>query len=68
MSVIHDLAKDLMAQIEAKSPTPMDALKAKGEISITCGFMLGMITAADPDDPAKIDALRRAATERGYRV
>lgn len=40
---------------------PVEQIRIRGELSVNAGFMVTMVAPADPDDPTKIEALRRAA-------
>ena len=48
-------------QIIAKKNLPL--FRTKGLIALEAGFALGSIDATTPDDPAKLEALRRAARQ-----
>jgi hypothetical protein len=41
----------------------LDVIKVKGEISMRAGFFLAIIFPHTPDDPEKIERLKRAAKE-----
>jgi hypothetical protein len=57
-----------MREIETRYPDPMDQLRAKGAVARSAGFMVSLVSAADPDDPDKIARLRRAAHENGIEL
>jgi len=39
----------------------LDGAVVRGKIALQTGFLLSLITPASPDDPAKIEKLRKAA-------
>jgi hypothetical protein len=47
---------------------PIALLRAKGELATKAGFLVTMVSAADPNDIDKIIRLRRAATELGIPI
>jgi hypothetical protein len=66
MGALYEMSQQLMREIEARNPDPMDLLRAKGAIARSTGFMVSLVAPTDPDDPAKITRLREAASE--YRI
>lgn len=39
----------------------LDLFRTRGALALQCGFLVSLVGPDDPDDPHKIDALRRAA-------
>jgi len=60
MSVIFDLKTKIEKNIADKK---LDAAAVKGKIALQTGFLLSLITAATPDDPAKVAKLKQAAAD-----
>ena len=46
----------------------MALLRAKGELATKTGFLVTLVTPADPDDPEKVRRLLAAATELGINL
>jgi hypothetical protein len=47
----------------------MDPFRAKGQLSLELGFMVGLITESTPDDDEKLAALVKAADKQlGVRI
>lgn len=66
MGALYDLSSRVMASLEMRHEgDAMGLLRAKGQITTRTGFLVSMIARTDPDDPAKIEKLRQAATELG---
>ena len=57
MSVLYDLRIKIDKTIEEKK---LDASKVRGQIALQAGFMLSFILPSTPDDPAKIEKLKKA--------
>lgn len=68
MGVLCDMSQELMREMENRYPNPMDLLRAKGAVASSAGFMVSLVSAADPDDPAKIAKLREAARDLGIEL
>jgi hypothetical protein len=66
MGVLYTMCQELTNQMEQRASGPMDVVRAKGELSVSAGFMVGLVGPNDVDDPAKIDTLRRSAQQFGY--
>jgi hypothetical protein len=60
MSVIFDLKTKIEKTITDKK---LDAAAIKGKIALQTGFLLSLITATTPDDPAKVAKLKQAAAD-----
>jgi len=58
MSVLYDLKAKIEKAIVDKK---LDAGVVRGKIALQAGFLVSLITPTSPDDPAKIDKLRKAA-------
>lgn len=41
----------------------LDVIKTRGALAMKSGFIISLIKPDDPDDPTKIEALRKAAEE-----
>jgi hypothetical protein len=60
------LCKRVGEQLEAAHPNdPMALLRAKGQLATKAGFLVTMVSPADPDDPEKAARLQRVAAELG---
>lgn len=66
MGVLYDICTELTHQMESRATSPMDVVRAKGEVSVKCGVMVGLVGPNDADDPVAIANLRQAALELGY--
>ncbi len=66
MGLFYELCAELLEQVESQATGPMDVVHAKGKLSVQAGFMVGLVGPSDPDDPAKIEKLRKSARELGY--
>ncbi len=60
MGKLYDYRKQIEQHIEANN---LDIYKTRGEIALRVGFLISLVNPTDPDDPAKIEALRMAAHE-----
>ncbi len=58
MSVLLDLKTKIDKAIGDKK---LDGPAVRGKIALQAGFLLSLITPATPDDPVKIDKLKKAA-------
>jgi len=41
----------------------LDVVRVKGQISMECGFFLAIIFPSTPDDPEKLDRLRKVTSQ-----
>jgi len=57
---LYDYCQQIQRHIETND---LDVFRTRGEIAMSCGFLVSMVTPNDPDDPDKIAALRKAARE-----
>ncbi|MBN2846975.1 MAG: hypothetical protein JXP72_00795 [Coriobacteriia bacterium] len=63
---LYDLCMRVNAEIERRhAGDAMGLVRAKGELAKSTGFLVGLVTPRDPDDPEKIKRLREAATGMG---
>lgn len=60
MGKLYDHCQSIQQHIERSG---LDVFKARGEIALHCGFLISLVGPNDPDDPAKIEALRNAAKD-----
>ena len=60
MGVLYDHAQKIEHHIQS---TGLDVFKTRGAIAMRSGFIISLVKPDDPDDPAKIEALRKAAEE-----
>lgn len=60
MGQLHELKQRIDQAIVVHK---LDATKTRGMIGMKAGFLIGMIDANTPDDPAKLQKLRTAAQE-----
>jgi len=58
MGILYDLKTKIDKAIETKK---LDAAAVRGKIALQAGFLVSLIAANTPDDPVKIDKLRKAA-------
>ena len=58
MGVLYDLKAKIEKVITEKK---LDGSAVRGKIALQAGFLVSLISANSPDDPAKIDKLRKAA-------
>jgi hypothetical protein len=59
MSQLYD-AKVKVEQLLAKKG---DATELRGKIGMRIGFLLSLVTPASPDDPVRLDRLKKAVAE-----
>lgn len=57
MGVLYDLTVQIDKAIEQRK---LDASATRGKIALQAGFMLSFISPTTPDDPAKIEKLKKA--------
>jgi hypothetical protein len=63
---LFQLCKRVGEQLEAThAGDPMALLRAKGQLATKAGFLVTMVSPADPNDPDKIARLHIAAAELG---
>jgi hypothetical protein len=60
MSAIYDLRVKIDKVIADRK---LDAAATKGKIALQAGFLLSLISPASPDDPAKLEKLKKAAAD-----
>lgn len=66
MSQLYQLCKRVGEQLETThAGDAMALLRAKGQFATKTGFLVTMVSPADPDDPVKIVRLQQAAAELG---
>lgn len=58
MGKLFDFSQQIQKHIEEND---LDVFRTRGELAMRCGFIVTLIKPDDPDDPAKIEALRAAA-------
>ncbi len=58
MGVLFDIKTKIDKAIEDKK---LDGGAVRGKIALQAGFLISLVNATTPDDPAKIDKLRKAA-------
>ncbi len=58
MGVLYDLRMKIDKVIEDKR---LDGSAVKGKVALQAGFLLSLIAPNTPDDPVKIEKLRKAA-------
>jgi hypothetical protein len=58
MGVLNDLKSKIDKHIEEKK---LDGSVVRGKIGLQTGFLLTLVNASTPDDPTKIEKLRKAA-------
>jgi len=69
MGVLYDLAQQVTGALALKHDgDSIGLVLAKGELATRTGFLVALITPSDPDDPAKVHALREAARDLGIAV
>jgi hypothetical protein len=60
VSKLYDYCQKIQQHIERNN---LDVFRSRGEIALSCGFLVSLVGPDDPDDPEKIEALRNAARE-----
>lgn len=58
MGKLYDYSERIKRHIDDNH---LDVFKTRGALAIECGFLITLIGPNDPDDPAKIETLRKAA-------
>lgn len=58
MGQLHEMCMKIDAHI---AKNKLETFKVRGQLSLACGFMLGFVNAKSPDDPAQIEALKKAS-------
>jgi hypothetical protein len=58
MGVILDLRGKIDKAIADKK---LDGTAIRGKIALQCGFLLSLVSPSTPDDPVKIDKLKKSA-------
>ncbi len=60
MGTLYDYCQQIQRHIDANN---LDVFKSRGELALRCGFLVSLIGPDEPDDAAKIEALRNAARD-----
>jgi hypothetical protein len=60
MSVLYDLRVKIDKTIEERK---LDGAAIKGKIALQAGFLLSLVSASTPDDPIKLEKLKKAARD-----
>jgi hypothetical protein len=60
MGKLYDYAQRIEEHIQRNN---LDVFKSRGAIAMRVGFIVTLIRPDDPDDPAKVQALKEAAQE-----
>ncbi len=60
MGVLYDIRAKIDKAIEERR---LDGAALKGKIGLQTGFLLSLISPGSPDDPAKMEKLRKAAAD-----
>ena len=60
MGILYDHAMKIEQHIERNG---LDVFKTRGALAMKSGFIISLIKPDDPDDPMKIELLRKAAEE-----
>lgn len=60
MGKLYDYCKEIERHIERNN---LDVFKTRGELALRVGFLISLVDPSDPDDAAKLEALRVAARE-----
>jgi hypothetical protein len=58
MGTLNDMKTKIERAIADKK---LDGAAVRGKIALQTGFILSLVNASSPDDPAKVDKLRKAA-------
>lgn len=58
MGKLYSYCAEVQRYIDAKG---LDVFKTRGALAIECGFLITLVSESDPDDPQKLESLRRAA-------
>jgi hypothetical protein len=58
MGILYDLKTKIDKVIDEKK---LDAAAVRGKIALQTGFLLSLLSPNVPDDPVKIDKLKKAA-------
>jgi len=58
MAALYDLKVEIDKAIEERK---LDSVSTRGKLALQAGFMLSLISPATPDDPDKLDRLKKAA-------
>lgn len=57
---LYDYAQAIEQHIQRNN---LDVFKTRGAIAMRVGFIISLVRADDPDDPVKIEALKKAALD-----
>jgi hypothetical protein len=58
MAALYDLKVKIDKTIEERK---LDGVATRGKIALQTGFLLSLVSATTPDDPVKLDKLKKAA-------
>jgi hypothetical protein len=58
MAALYDLKVRIEKTIEERK---LDGVAIKGKIALQTGFLLSLVSPSSPDDPIKLDKLKKAA-------
>jgi len=58
MAALYDLKVKIDKTIEERK---LDGVATRGKIALQTGFLLSLVSASTPDDPVKLDKLKKAA-------
>lgn len=68
MGALYDLSQRAMKAIETRHTDPIEQIRAKGELAVSAGFMVSLVSPGDQDDPDKLASLRAAAEALGIQL
>jgi hypothetical protein len=60
MGILYDCRTKIEKAIEERK---LDAAAVRGKITLQTGFLLSLVNASTPDDPTKLDKLKKAAAD-----
>ena len=60
MGTLYDLRMQVDKAIETRN---LDRISTRGAVGLEAGFLLSLVGPSTPDDPGKIEALRKAASK-----
>jgi len=60
MGRLYDYCEQIQEYIERNN---LDVFRTRGDLALRTGFLISLVGPDDPDDPAKIEALRQAAQD-----
>jgi len=66
MGRLYEYCQQIQEHIERNN---LDVFRTRGELALQTGFLISLVGPEDPDEPAKLEALRQAAqTTLGLRL